>query len=90
MMQLVETYFKFVFVKQNLKLISFGIALGHNKTINVSKHKALMLFMIKKRTFLMINKEIMGSNKNDGVTLMLVKRTLEWMDEGKRGLNRLS
>lgn len=38
----------------------------------------------------MINKEIMGSNKNDGVTLMLVKRTLKWMDEGKRGLNRLS
>lgn len=36
----------------------------------------------------MINKKIMGSNKADGVTLMLVKRTMKWiMDiEEKRGL----
>lgn len=45
-MQLLETYFQFAFVKQKLKLFSFGIFFEHYKTIIFSKHKALMLFMV--------------------------------------------
>lgn len=34
----------------------------------------------------MIDKKLMGSNKNDGVTLMLVIRTMKWILRGSVAL----
>lgn len=75
-MQLVETYFKFVFVKQKLKLFSFGICLGQNKLVQTQGVNAV--YGIKTNIF-DDKQKIMGSNKNDRVTLMIVKRTLKWI-----------